>query len=88
VAPPNGSSLARDVTLYTGARLALVAVVTLLLVLAEVPLLVAVLLALVLTLPLSLLLMRPLRARVATGLRQARERRQAERARLRDQLRG
>lgn len=83
-----GSSLARDLTLYTVARLVLVAVVTLALVLAGVPLLVSILLALVLVLPLSLVLFRSLRRRVAAGLHQAGERRRAERERLRAQLRG
>lgn len=85
---PPGSSLARDLTLYTAARLVLVALVTLVLVLAGVPLLVSILLALVLVLPLSLVLFRSLRARVVAGLYEAGERRRAERARLRAQLRG
>ena len=88
VVPPTGSSLARDLTLYTAARLALVTVVALLLVLSGVPLLVSVLLGLVVALPLSWVLLRPLRARVTTGLRLSAERRRAERARLRHQLRG
>ncbi|HEX2297292.1 MAG TPA: DUF4229 domain-containing protein, partial [Pseudonocardiaceae bacterium] len=83
-----GSSLARDLTLYTAARMGLVAVVASLLVLAGVPLLVAILLSLVLVLPLSLVLFRPLRTRVAAGLQEAGERRRAERDRLRAQLRG
>jgi len=86
--PPAGAALARDVARYTVARLALVAVVAALLVLAGVPLLVSVLLALVVALPLSLVLLRSLRARVAAGMHAAGERRRAERARLRDQLRG
>lgn len=88
VTPPTGSALARDLALYTAARLGLVAVVGALLVLAWVPLLVSVLLALVVALPLSLLLLRSLRTRVTAGLRVAGERRRAERDRLRAQLRG
>ncbi|HEU0087266.1 MAG TPA: DUF4229 domain-containing protein [Pseudonocardiaceae bacterium] len=86
--PPAGSALVRDVAAYSLARLGLVGLLTLLLVLAGVPLLVAALLALVVALPLSLVLMRSLRLRVAAGLHAARARRRVERARLRDQLRG
>jgi Protein of unknown function (DUF4229) len=86
--PPTGAGLARDLALYTGARLALVAAVALSLILFGVPLLVAVLLALVVALPLSLVLLRPLRVRVAAGMQAAGARRRAERDRLRAQLRG
>lgn len=86
--PPAGSALARDIALYTVARFALVAVIALVLVLAGVPLLVAVLLALVVALPLSMVLFRSLRGRMAAGLAAARERRNAERSRLRAELRG
>lgn len=86
--PPTGSALARDLTLYTAARLGLVAVVATGLVLAGVPLLVSVLLGLVVALPLSLVLLRPLRTRVTAGLQVAGARRRAERDRLRAQLRG
>jgi Protein of unknown function (DUF4229) len=86
--PPTGRTLARDVTLYTVARLAMVAVVSALLVLAGVPLLVSILLALVVALPLSMLLLGSLRSRVNAGLAVARVRRKAERERLRRQLRG
>jgi hypothetical protein len=86
--PPTGSTLARDVALYTGARLAVVAAVALILVLAGVPLLVSILLALVVALPLSMVLLGSLRVRVNTGLAVVGERRRAERDRLRRQLRG
>jgi len=86
--PPTPPTLARDVVLYTVARLAMVAAVSLILVLASVPLLVAILLALVVALPLSILLLGPLRARVHAGLAVARAHRKAERDRLRRQLRG
>ncbi|MGH3978727.1 MAG: DUF4229 domain-containing protein [Pseudonocardiaceae bacterium] len=85
---PTGSTLVRDVTLYTLVRLALIAALALLLVLAGVPLLVALLLALVVALPLSLVLFGGLRARVSAGLRAVAQRRRAERDRLRAQLRG
>jgi hypothetical protein len=86
--PPTGSTLARDVALYTVARLAMVAAMALILVLAGVPLLVSILIALVVALPLSMVLLGSLRARVNTGLAVVGERRRAERDRLRRQLRG
>lgn len=87
--PPSGrATLARDVALYTLARLGLVAVIALLLVLARVPAAVALLLALVVSLPLSLFVFRGLRLRVNAGITEATERRRAERERLRAQLRG
>lgn len=82
------SGFVRDVVLYSAARLGMVGVVAVGLVLVEVPLLVAVLLALVVALPMSMVLLRPLRVRVAEGMAGASARRRAERARLRDQLRG
>ncbi|MGH3774291.1 MAG: DUF4229 domain-containing protein [Pseudonocardiaceae bacterium] len=85
--PPTGSALARDVALYSAARLALVAVVATLLVLAGVPLLVSILFALVVALPLSMVLLRSLRARVNAGMAAAAARRRSERDRLRSQLR-
>jgi hypothetical protein len=88
MAPPTGPALARDVALYTAARLGLVAVLVVLLVLAGVPLLVSILLALVVALPLSMVLLGSLRARLNVGLATMGERRKAERDRLRRQLRG
>lgn len=85
--PPTGSTLARDVALYTVARLAMVAVMSLLLVFAGVPVPVAILLALVVALPLSMLVLSSLRARVTVGLAMVQARRKAERDRLRRQLR-
>jgi O-antigen/teichoic acid export membrane protein len=81
-------TLARDLALYSVARLALVTVVALLLMLVGVPLLVSALLAMVLALPLSMLLLGRLRGRVNTGLAVVAERRKAERDRLRQQLQG
>ena len=86
--PPAGAALTRDVALYSAARLALVAVMALLLVLAGVPLLVSILFALVVALPLSMVLMRSLRVRVNAGMAAAGARRRSERDRLRNQLRG
>jgi hypothetical protein len=83
-----GRTLARDLALYSVARLALVTVVALLLILVGVPLLVSALLAMVLALPLSMLLLGRLRGRVNTGLAAVAERRKAERDRLRQQLQG
>lgn len=86
--PPTGRTVARDVALYSAARLALVTVAVVLLFLAGVPLLVSALLAVVLALPLSMLLLGSLRARVNSGLALVAGRRKAERERLRRQLEG
>jgi Protein of unknown function (DUF4229) len=86
--PPRRSALARDVVLYSAARLALVVVTASLLLLAGVPLLVSLLLALVVVLPLSMALLGSLRARMNAGLIVEGARRRAERDRLRRQLRG
>lgn len=86
--PPKPPTLARDVALYSAARLALVAFLTLLLLLAGVPLLVSLLIAVVVALPLSIVLLGSLRARVNAGLAMVGARRRAERDRLRRELRG
>lgn len=86
--PPSGSALARDIVLYSAARLGMVTAVALLLLLTGMPLLVSILLALVLALPLSMVLLRSLRVRVNAGLATAGARRRVERDRLRSQLRG
>lgn len=86
--PPTGRTVARDVALYSAARLALVTVAAALLFLAGVPLLVSALLAVVLALPLSILLLGSLRARVNSGLAVVAGRREAEREQLRRQLDG
>ncbi|WP_265590308.1 DUF4229 domain-containing protein [Saccharothrix syringae] len=80
--------LGRDVTLYIGARLGMVAAVTALLVLVNVPLLVALAVGVVVALPLSLFVFGGLRNRVAQGLEVKQAARRAERERLRAQLRG
>jgi hypothetical protein len=85
---PRPPTLARDVALYSAARLALVVVPVLILILAGVPLLVSLLIAVVVALPLSILLLGSLRARVNAGLAVVGARRRAERDRLRRELRG
>jgi hypothetical protein len=80
--------LATTVALYTAARVALVAIVTGLLLVAGVPLVIAVLVALIVALPLSMVLFRGLRARLDGALNVARERRAREREALRAKLRG
>jgi hypothetical protein len=80
--------LAATVGLYAAARLALVALVTVLLLMAGVPFVIAVLVALIVALPLSMVLFRGLRARLDGALEVARERRAREREALRARLRG
>ena len=77
------STLARDLTLYSLGRLALIGAVTVVLVLFDVPLLVAVAVAVVVGFPLGLLVFRGLNNRVTAGLAE----RGAERAETRDRLR-
>src|SRR5262245_51879012 len=77
------STLARDLTLYSLGRLALMAAVTVVLLLFDVPLLVAVAVAVVVGFPLGLLVFRGLNNRVTAGLAE----RGAERAETRDRLR-
>jgi ABC-type bacteriocin/lantibiotic exporter with double-glycine peptidase domain len=84
-AKPN---LARDIALYTVARLSMVVVVAAALMLARVPGLVAVAVAVVVVMPLSLLVFGQLRRRVATGMAVRTAERRARREELRAQLRG
>ena len=83
-----GNHLGRDLVLYTLARAALVAAITVVLAVVKVPLLVALAIALVAGFPLSLLLFRGLNQRVTTGLAERNKVRYDERERLRAQLRG
>jgi hypothetical protein len=76
------------VTLYVLARLGLVAVVTSALMLFKVPLLPALAVGVVVALPASLFLFKGLRQRVAAGLNEKQAVRQAERDKLRAELRG
>jgi uncharacterized protein DUF4229 len=85
---PVVSTLARDLTLYTLGRLALVGVVTVLLVLFDVPLLVALAVAVVVGFPLGLVVFRSLNNRVTAGLAERGAERSATRDRLRAELRG
>lgn len=85
---PHQDRFAVDLTLYLLARFGLVAAVTVVLTLFDVPLLVALVIAMVLGLPLGLLTFRGLNARVTRGLAVRGERRKAERDRLRAELRG
>jgi hypothetical protein len=82
------STLARDLTLYSLGRLALMAVVTVVLVLFDVPLLVAVAVAVVVGFPLGLLVFRGLNNRVTAGLAERNAERVEARERLRRELRG
>jgi hypothetical protein len=82
------TDLRRDLTLYTLGRLGLVAAVTVVLVLFDVPLLVSVAVAIVVGFPLGLLVFRSLNQRVTAGLAARGAERQAERERLRAALRG
>ena len=80
--------LRRDLTLYTLARLGLVAAVTAVLVIFGVPLLVSLAVAFVVGLPLGILVFRSLNQRVTAGLAERGAQREAHRAELRARLRG
>jgi hypothetical protein len=82
------SHLGRDLALYTVARLGLVAVVTAVLMLFDVPFLVSLAIAVVLGFPLGLLLFRGLNNRVTGGLAERGAERHAARERLRAELKG
>jgi hypothetical protein len=89
-----GRKLARDLGLYTVARLVLVAVLAAVVVgigkatSHSVPLLVALMFAIVLSLPVSMLLFKRLRGRVNAGIAVVDERRRRDKAELRARLRG
>ncbi|MEU1983537.1 DUF4229 domain-containing protein [Nocardia sp. NPDC019395] len=95
---PSGTSpgrrLARNLALYTLARLVLVAILTAVimagawLVSVQVPLIVAVLFAIVIAMPLSLTLFKGLRAKVNSDIAAVDERRRQDKAQLRARLRG
>jgi hypothetical protein len=80
--------IAATLVLYTLARLALLAVIAGLLLLAGTPLVIALLVALIVALPLSMLVFRGLRARLDAALAASRARRGQEREALRAGLRG
>ncbi|BDT93975.1 hypothetical protein IFM12275_39510 [Nocardia sputorum] len=86
--------MARNLALYTVARLGLVVVLTALIVLAarlvsvDIPLVVAALFALIIAMPLSLTLFKRLRAKVNEDIALVDERRRRDKAELRARLRG
>ena len=86
--------LARDLALYTLARLALVAVLTVVIIFGaklanvDVPLLIAMLFALLIAMPLSMFAFKKLRVKVNEDIADVDERRRRDRAELRARLRG
>lgn len=80
--------LARDLTMYTMARLGMLAVTIAILILCGVPLLVAAIVSIVVVMPLSMLVFADLRRRVATGMAERAEVRRQRRSELKAQLRG
>ncbi|MFG1790003.1 DUF4229 domain-containing protein [Nocardia sp. NPDC049149] len=92
--PGAGRRLARDLGLYTLARLALVVAITALIMLVarlvsvDIPLVVAALFALIIAMPLSLTLFKRLRTRVNEDIAVVDERRRHDKAQLRARLRG
>ncbi len=89
-----GRRLARNLALYTLARLVLVAILTAVIVAVtavvgvQIPLVVAILFAIVIALPLSLTLFKGLRAKVNSDIAAVDERRRRDKAQLRARLRG
>lgn len=89
-----GGRLARDLVLYTAARLGLVVAVAAVIVFGarlasvEVPLIVAVLFALIIVMPLSMVLFKGLRARVNEDIATVDQRRRRDKEQLRARLRG
>lgn len=84
----SADDLWRYLLLYTLARLALIAVITVALALVDVPLLVALAVGIIVAFPLSLVLFRGLRNKTTVALAARNSRRDAERERLRAELRG
>lgn len=89
-----GRRLARNLALYTLARLVLVAVLTAVImagawvVSVQIPLIVAILFAIVIAMPLSLTLFKGLRVKVNADIAAVDERRRRDKAQLRARLRG
>lgn len=89
-----GRRLARNLALYTLARLVLVVLITAIILLlaqlisVDIPLVVAALFALLIAMPLSLTLFKKLRARVNEDIAVVDERRRHDKAQLRARLRG
>ena len=90
----NTGRMVRDVVVYTLARLALVAALTLVIfyvakaISVEIPLVVAMLFGIVLALPLGIWLLAPLRRRATAGIAEVDERRRHDRDQLQARLRG
>ncbi|BDT89404.1 hypothetical protein FMUAM8_51680 [Nocardia cyriacigeorgica] len=86
--------MARNLALYTVARLGLVALITVVIMFAarlidvEIPLVVAALFALIIAMPLSLVLFKSLRTKVNEDIAVVDERRRQDKAQLRARLRG
>ncbi|NEW25631.1 DUF4229 domain-containing protein [Nocardia cyriacigeorgica] len=86
--------MARNLALYTVARLGLVALITAVIVVAaklidvQIPLVVAALFALIIAMPLSLILFKGLRTKVNEDIAVVDERRRQDKAQLRARLRG
>ncbi|MBF6333736.1 DUF4229 domain-containing protein [Nocardia transvalensis] len=91
---PAGRRLARNLALYTLARLALVAVIAAVIVAlarllkVDIPLIVALLFALIVAMPLSLVVFKRLRARVNEDIAAVDEKRRTDKAQLRARMRG
>ncbi|MFE5283483.1 DUF4229 domain-containing protein [Nocardia sp. NPDC056611] len=89
-----GRSLARNLALYTVARLGLVAVITAIIVgvaatvKVSIPLIVALLFALLIAMPLSLVLFKKLRTQVNRDIAAVDAKRRADRDQLRSRLQG
>jgi uncharacterized membrane protein len=89
-----GRRLARNLILYTVARLALVAVIAAVIVVVahllnvQIPVVVALLFALIVALPLSLVLFKRLRSRVNQDIAAVDEKRRTDKAQLRARMRG
>nr|WP_246461459.1 DUF4229 domain-containing protein [Nocardia transvalensis] len=89
-----GRRLARNLVLYTLARLVLVAVLAAVIVglahvlSVDIPLIVALLFALIIALPLSLVLFKRLRARVNEDIAAVDQKRRTDKAQLRARMRG
>lgn len=93
--PGSGARLARDVAIYTLARLVLVAALTAVIYfgaglvgIREFPFVVALLFAIIIALPLGIWLLAPLRRRATAGIAEVDERRRRDREDLQARLRG
>ncbi len=89
-----GRRLARNLVLYTVARLALVAVIAAIIVAVahllsvQIPIVVAILFGLIVAMPLSLVLFKRLRSRVNQDIAAVDEKRRTDKAQLRARMRG